>query len=374
MLAMVCLGPFSRALLPSVVTLLAWACAPSSAPPETAAGMTLSDPSRVDFGSVHEGRILRHAWRLEIEEPLVVRETKSDCGCTLVGLTRAEGASERPYELGDELIPGEILVVRASYDTRGRLGPSERTLSLLLADGRLLPLKLAASVQRWLVAEPEPAFQRTLEGQALETRFEVRSLDGKPFRLTPTGRAVPPALTLAPRALAPDAEGRAARWEVVARLAADAPRGTHSYPLELESDVALEADGRVHTIAPAWNLQVLGPVALSTPSLEFGLVRADETVARSVRLECFDSSFVLAEPRVQLEALRPGESCPLLDTAHLTVRAQGAAYDIELTLAGLSPAIDGNFMARLVIETGHPRLARLEALVRGVRAPEGRAR
>jgi len=354
--------------------LLAWACAPSPAPVEAAPGGTLSDPARIDFGRVYEGRVLRHAWRLEVGEPLVVRETKSDCGCTLVGLARAEGASERPYTPGEALSAGDVLVVRASYDTRGRLGPSERTLSLLLADGRVLALKLAAEVERWLVAEPEPVFQRTLEGVPLETRFEVRSVDGAPFRLTPTGRAVPPAVSLAPRPLEPDAEGRAARWEVVARLGPDAPRGTHSYPLELESDVALEGDERVHTVAPAWNLQVLGPVALSSPSLDFGLVRADETVARSVRLESFDPAFTLSEPVARLEPLKPGEACPLLETAHLTVRARGAAFDLELTLAGLAPALQGNFLARLVVETGHPRLPQLEALVRGVRAPEGSAR
>lgn len=374
MLAMVCLGLRSRSLLPSAVALLAWACAPSPGPVAAGAGLTLSDPARVDFGSVYEGRVLRHEWRLEVGETLVVAETKSDCGCTLVGLARLAGGGERAYTPGEELRAGEVLAVRASYDTRGRLGPSERVLTLVFSDQRILPLKLAADVRRWLVAEPEPAFQRGLEGTALETRFEVRSLDGAPFRLSPTGRAVPPALSLAPRPLAPDAEGRAARWEVVARLAPDAPRGTHSYPLELESDVPIEESERHHAVAPAWNVQILGPVALSTPSLEFGLVRAAETVARSVRLECFDAGFTLAEPVVRLEPLKPGEACPLLDTAQVTVRARGAAFDIELALAGLAPGVQGNFLARLVVETGHPRLPRLEALVRGVRAPEGSAR
>jgi hypothetical protein len=64
----------------------------------------------------------------------------------------------------------------------------------------------------------------------------------------------------------------------------------------------------------------------------------------------------------------------LSETAALHVRARGASFDIELTLAGLAPAVPANFLARLVVETGHPRLATLEALVRGVRAPEGVSR
>jgi hypothetical protein len=339
------------------------------------AGFERPASARVDFGTVFEGAVLRHEWRLLVREALVVRETKSDCGCTVAGLVREGGGSERPYAAGEALAPGEVLRVGVTYDTRGRVGPAERTLSLLLEDGRFLPLRLAADVRRWLVAEPDTLpFQRLLEGTATTAEFEVVSATGEPFRLTPTGRAVPPAVTLEARARAPDAEGRAARWHVVARLGPDAPRGTHSYPLELVSDVPLPDTERFHAVAPAWNLQVLGPVALSSPSLEFGLVGARETVARSVTLESFEPGFTLSEPRVRLEPLRAGEPFPLSETAALHVRARGASFDIELTLAGLAPAVPANFLARLVVETGHPSLATLEALVRGVRAPEGVSR
>lgn len=349
------------------------ACGADAPPVE--AGFELPADARVDLGAVYEGALLRHEWRLAVREALVVRETKTDCGCTVAALTQDVGGSERPYAPGEPLAPGDVLRVGVTYDTRGRVGPSERAITLLLGDGRVLPLRLAADVRRWLVAEPDTLpFLRVLEGAAATAEFEVRSLSGEPFRLTPTGRAVPAAVTLTPTPLAPDATGRAARWRIVARLGPDAPRGTHSYPLELASDVALAGTERVHTVAPAWNLQVLGPVALSSPSLEFGLVGADEVVARSVRLESFDPAFVLAEPRVRLEPLRAGEPFPLAATAAVHVRAHGPAFEIELTLAGLPPEVSGNFLARLVVETGHPRLATLEALVRGVRAPEGVSR
>jgi hypothetical protein len=370
---MVWLGLFPRFPVLVHLALAATGCAP--APVQAQGGLEFEAAARFDFGRVFEGAVLTHEWRLTARGALLVRETKSDCGCTVAGLTRESAGVERPFQAGETLAPGEVLRVKASYDTRGRIGPAERTITLLTGQDGVVPLRLAADVHRWLVCEPDTLpFLRVLEGESREVAFEVRSLGGEPFGLAPTGRAIPPALTLTPTALAPDASGRSNRWRVVARLGADAPRGTHSYPLELASDVPIPGTERVHTVAPAWNLQVLGPVALSSPNLEFGLVGAGETVAKSVRLESFDPGFVLAEPRARLEALRKDEPFPLGATAQVHLHARGAAYDIEVTLAGLAPEVQGNFLARLVVETGHPRLATLEALVRGVRAPEGVSR
>lgn len=373
MLPMVWLGSSLRFLVLPVLTLLPWSCEP--VPVHADGGLAMAGAPRTDFGVVFEGSVLTHEWRLVAQESLVVRETKSDCGCTVVGLTRELDGVEREYKNGEALAAREVLRVRASYDTRGRVGPAERAITLITGTGAVFPLKLAADVRRWLVAEPESLpFLRVLEGASDEVSFEVRSLGGEPFRLTPTGRAIPPAVTLTPTPLAPDASGRSSRWRIEAHLGADAPRGTHSYPLELASDVPIPGTERVHTVAPAWNLQVLGPVALSSPSLEFGLVRADETLAKTLRLESFDPAFTLAAPRARLEPLRPGEPFALAETAAVHVHPRGPAFDIEVTLAGLAPAVPANFLARLVVETGHPRLATLEALVRGVRAPEGVSR
>ena len=326
----------------------------------------------VDLGTVHEGSVVEHGFTVEARGPVAVSEVRSDCGCSVARLDRETDAGPVPYELGRVLAVGERLLVSARYDTRNRRGLSVRHLSVLTDRGTPLQLSWTADVRPWLVAEPaELAFQRVREGEGAEARFQVRSAAGGAFGLTRTGRALPPFVSLELRPLSGDGK-RAPEWECVARLATDAPRGTFSWPLELESDEpAPGAEGRSYGIAPPWNVQVLGPVALSSSALDFGVMPPDELRRRTVRVECFDPAFVLAAPEARLEPLRPDDPFPLASTS--TVRIVpvdgSSAFDVELTLDGLDAGIQGNFLGRLVVETRHPRLPRLEALVRGVRQP-----
>jgi hypothetical protein len=367
--------PAARAAL---LALLVPGCEPGAR--EHDSGPLAVASPRIDVGRVFEGRILERDWELRVRSPTAVSAAKTDCGCTLARLERAGPAGREPYELGAPLAEGERLCVSVRYDTRGRRGPAERAVTLSLPGGAVLPLTLAADVRPWLVVEPdELAFVRVLEGEGAECAFEVRSETGEPFGLHATGLALASWVSVDLAAEDGDQSGRARLWRARARLGAEAPRGTYSYPLELASDVVIPdslADGaeRRFTIAPAWRLQVVGPVALSTPNLEFGLVRADETVAQSLRLESFDPAFTPDDATARLEPLRSGEPFPLGRTARVHTRPAGRACDIELVLAGLDREVSGTFLGRLVVETGHPGLPRLEALVRGVRAPEGSAR
>lgn len=335
-----------------------------------------------NFGRVFEGRILQHAWELEVLQPTAVSAAKTDCGCTLAQLERTGPAGRLPYEFGTPLAAGERLHVNVRYDTRGRRGPAQRAVNLSfsaggasLSAGGALALTLSAEVVPWLSIEPqEIPFTRVLEGRGAQCEFLVRSVPGEPFGLRPTGVALPPWVQVELTPEAPDADGRARAWHARARLGTEAPRGTYHYPLELASDVAIfdsasDVAERSFSAAPGWRLQVVGPVALSAPNLEFGLVRADETVAQSVRLESFDPSFTPDSAAAHLEPMRAGEPFPLGRTARVHTRPAGKSCDIELVLAGLDAEVAGTFLGKLVVETGHPALPRLEALVRGVRAP-----
>jgi hypothetical protein len=333
----------------------------------------------VDFGTVFEGRVLEHAWELEVLAPVAVAAAKTDCGCTLAELGRVPAGPRGspaavPYELGTTLAPGERLHVRARYDTRGRRGPGVRAVTLTTSAGAPLALTLAADVRPWLLAEPaELEYARVLERQTAERAFVVRSAAGEPFALHATRAALPRWVTVDLQPHAPDAAGRAARWDVAVTLGADVPRGSYSYPIELESDVPVPDSGpsaRRFTVAPTWTLQVVGPVALSAPTLEFGVVGGDETVARTVRLDSFDPGFVPSGASARLEPLVPGDALPLERTARVHARPAGSSCEFEVTLAGLDAAVTGSFFAKLVVETGHPDLPRLDALVRGVRAPD----
>lgn len=376
------------ALCATLAALATPACERSSPPdvPEVLGPLSVVEPRR-DFGRVFEGQLLAHEWRLEVRQPLAVGAAKTDCGCTLARLERGAGAARSPYTYGEPLAAGEELLVSVRYDTRGRRGPTERAVTLSLADGGVFPLHVAAEIQPWLLFEPDALeFLRVLEGQGAECAFQVRSAAGAAFRLEATRSALPPWVTLELQPESPGDGGRARLWSGRGRIGAEAPRGTYSYPLELVSDVVIPAhasqaaslgdavEPRTFSIAPTWTLQVVGPVALSSPTLEFGLVRAEETVAQTVRLESFDPAFTPGNASAHLESLKPDEAFPLARTARVRTRLAGRVCEIELTLAGLDAEVAGTFLGKLVVETGHPGLPRLEALVRGVRAPDRETR
>ena len=341
------------------------------------AGPLVVETPEVDFGRVYEGRVLEHEWECQVHSTSAVKEAKTDCGCTLARLERAGPAGRQPYELGAPLEAGERLFVSLRYDTRGRRGPSPRAVRLSLAGGAGMALTVTADVEPWLVVEPpEIPFERLLEGTGAECSFTVRSTTGAPFHLRPTGLALPPWVTIELRPEDADAGGRARHWLAHASLGPEAPRGTYHYPLELASDEVIPGSPdsgaeRHFSVAPGWRLQIVGPVALSSPNLEFGMVRATETVAQSVRLESFDPAFTPDSATARLEPIKAGEPFPLGRTAQIHLRPAGRACDIELVLVGLDTEVAGTFLAKLVVETGHPALPRLEALVRGVRAPVG---
>ncbi len=344
------------------------------------AGPLLVDAPLAGFGRVFEGARVEHEWAVSVRAPLAIQSAKTDCGCTLARLERSGPEGRMPYTLEEPLAAGEQLFVRALYDTRGRRGAATRSVTLVPDSGAPLVLTLAADVQPWLLVEPaDLAFARVRVGQGAEREFEVRSESGEPFALSASGRALAPWVRIELTAQEPDAAGRARLWKGRVRLGHEAPRGTFSYPLELVSDVRIEphagvepADGppRWHTTSPSWTLEVLGAVTLSAPTLEFGLVRADETVARSVRLESLEPGFAPDAVRARLEPLRPEEPFLLARTAALRTRPSGQSCEIELIFAGLDPGVSGNFLARLVVETGHPEVPVLEALVRGTRIPD----
>lgn len=376
--------PVPLLLLSSVVafTLVAPACESRSA---QASGPFAVERPETDFGRLFEGEVFEHEWELVVQRPVALSASKTDCGCTLARIERGGPAGREPYELEQPLQAGESLFVSISYDTRGRRGPASRAVTLTTTSGELCVLRFAANVEPWLRVEPQTLeFARVPEGEGVQREFAVRSESGQPFGLTASGRALAPWVRVELEPVEPDASGRAPLWKGRAVLDGTAPMGTYSYPIELLSDVPIDSDAavegvradgvpRMHSSTPSWTLQVAGALALSAPALNFGLVRANETVSRSVRLESLRPELVLDSVQARLEPLQPAEPFLLAKTAQVRTRPVGGACEIELVLAGLDPGVKGNFKARLVVETGHSEVPRLEALVHGVRAPDGGA-
>lgn len=339
-----------------------------------------------DFGQAWQGAVLEHEFVLETasDAPCHVALVKADCGCTIPSLEiqRSPGAPREAYELKSPIPKDARLYVRVTYDTRDKEGPAPRNITVYGPEGALR-LGLEADIRPWLGITPPLAQLGILEETASrETRYLVESLGGEVFGLQYKRSGVPEALGLELVASDPDAQGRSNRWEVRILLGPGMPRGPHTYPIRLTSDAPIQGRGLsedlaeppTHEIAALLQVEVVGPVSLKPAGLVFGVVQPTETVARSVRLVCHDESFSLGRPEVRLEPVEGDLEFALARTAQLSLKPVpgGSAWEIQLLLTGLDPAVKDNFLGKLVIQTGHPDLPELQALIRGVRMPMGR--
>ncbi len=361
--------------------------------PEGPVSTSLScDEPFIDFGDVFEGAILSHRFVLQAgAQETSVAATRADCGCTVAELqlelpasTDDAPAARAPYVDGAPIPAGARLLVDVTYDPRGKRGRAPRTISLYTPEGRA-EVSIEANVSPWLSVEPERADLPLMrDSDVAETSYRVMSIDGTPFELTHLTRGVPPevAVTLAP--IRPDADGRAFEWDVHAVLGPNMPRGPHIYPIELLTDQLLpqlDADGvRPAIRATAYlTVRVVGAVSLDPPTMMFGVVDPLETVSRTLRVRCHDPEFVLPAPQVELVSMRPvpeGESFALAKTATVQVLAvEGEnAWDVQLVLSGLDTSIEGTFLGKLIVATGHPAEARIEANVSGIAVVGGGGR
>jgi hypothetical protein len=76
--------------------------------------------STLDFGRIREGETVeaRFRFRNTGQYPLVISNVSPSCGCTV---------AEKPVE---PVAPGAEGSIRASFDSKGRLGPNRKTLNV----------------------------------------------------------------------------------------------------------------------------------------------------------------------------------------------------------------------------------------------------
>jgi len=333
-----------------------------------------------DFGEVWEGTVLEHEFALKVmgTEDLRIESVSADCGCTvpILEVADTEEGPRRAYENGTPLGPGTWLFLQVEYNTRGKLGSTPRNVHVIgnLPGGRTQVL-IQAHIRRWLAATPARVdLPELFVDDQVETRFEVRSPDGTPFRLRHTELGVPPEVRveLVPRA--PVEQERAAVWDVLVTLGPALPLGSHGYPIQLVSDVpnpdAPEAEDGTQAFfsaMPFVGLRVVGLVSVAPGRMTFGMIRPGETVSRTLRISSNDAGFELAEPGVRLEPMRPGDDFPLGRTAKISVRPVPGenAWDVQLLFSELDPEVTRTFLARLVLETGHPDEPSIQVPVTG---------
>lgn len=347
-----------------------------------ATALGCSDPL-IDYHEVWEGAILEGEFELEVQgrEPLVIRAMRADCGCAAPLLeVLGAGGETSPAVMGDPLAPGTRLRLQVSYDTRGRIGKIPRKVNLYCNQaGGVAIFTLVADVRPWLRVDPPSLSAGVMsveEERSLE--FQVQSSTGERYLLEHVRRAVPDTLQVLPTPVEPDAEGRAARWTVALHFTKGMPKGVHRYPIHLRTDrphpeVAIGDEGvRRHLEAvPELEVEVVGHFRIQPSALDFGIVRGDETVGRTLRLTCLDPDGNPGEPRARLVPLKADRPFPLERTALVTVAPiEGEnAWNVQLLLQGLDKDVEQMILARLVIETGHPAEPVIETRISGIHHP-----
>ena len=78
------------------------------------------DSVKQDLGTVQEGQIVEISWKFRNsgKYPLVVENVQPGCGCTL---------ADKPKE---PVAPGGEGVIKAKFDTKGRPGHADKTMSM----------------------------------------------------------------------------------------------------------------------------------------------------------------------------------------------------------------------------------------------------
>ncbi len=358
---------------------------PASAVEETPAAKgqarIVCDGPTHDFGVAWEGSILVHEFRFEAagDEDLTIINVKPDCGCTAADLelVRDDGTREK-YEFRTPVPPGTKFAMAVTFNTRGREGQQPKNIHLYAnVPGGAATMTLEARVKPFLAIQPK--IQALGKISVLDTataEFTVSSVGGERYKLEPTRRALPPEVSIETEPMDPDDDGRATSWKVKATLGPGMPKGTRTYPLDLQTDLEnphgpVQSDGSRarFVVSPSVNAMVVGPVSALPQNVNFGIMRSDQTVAKSFRVECHDPDFVLPEPKAEVKPIRDGASVAFAETLRLTTRRdeEANAWEVEVLLEGLGEEVARSFLGRLVVETGHPQEPTLEITLSGLK-------
>lgn len=347
-----------------------------------------------DFGEVVQGDVMDHVFEIynEGEGDLVIHQIRPSCGCTIANtVVLAEDGSKSPYTLGTPVAPGTRMQIEAELNTTGKRQQVPTTVNVYCNDPRqVVPLKLSAFVKPMLQVDPSHLnFPKMTTADTVEGTLVVTSGVVDVFALTLNEEILPEAIRAELVPIEPDAEGRAAKWEVRVAVGPGATKGMLNSQLVLTSDIPMPDNatahaGHDHAVQAPQNgsgpqthrlmahviASVSGLVAADPHYVSLGLVRPGQVITRTVRIQCHDPEFELSEPKVSVHGFG-GEPFQYADAITTTVRPvpDMNAYDVEVTLDGLPEELSTSFSGVLRFEVGHPTEPTLDVSFSGVCRP-----
>ncbi|HIG12366.1 MAG: DUF1573 domain-containing protein [bacterium] len=340
-----------------------------------------------EFGRLMQGAVAHHTFELANTgtEDLIVKQVKPTCGCTVAEVFVESDAGEMErYTFGEPIAVGRRIQFPAKLHTANKSGHQNVRINIFSNDPR-------GTIQLGLVADIDPFFNiaprflnfgQVQVGEIVVKKATLSSSKGQALMLEMDDASLPAGASTELVPVNPDAEGRAARWDLTVTVGPDAAEGNLSRSLSVTSDVPIPGadvglDGKVPSYQASIMIsaQVVGPFTFSPAYLSMGLVRPGQVQVRTLRIECHDDSFSFASgaPEVTVVGLQnPGTDTfreweySGFFTPTLRPVTGKNAIDIELRLEGLPDDAAGSFRGTLLINLDHPDKSRISLVITGV--------
>lgn len=345
-----------------------------------------------NFGHLMQGAVSEHTFELSNDgtEDLIIKQVKPTCGCTVAQVKIQDAAGEFiDYTFGDPIKPEARVQFPAKLHTKNKSGHVSSRINIFSNDPRgTIQLGLEAEVEPFFTIAPRFLnFGQISVGDVVEKKAVISTSKGTPVGLSLVEQSLPAGAQCDLTPVNPDAEGRAARWDLSVTLGPELTEGNLARAVNLTSDVEVPGsdpvlDGAASKYGATLTLsaQVVGPFSYNPPYLSMGLVRPGQVATRTVTVECHDESFSFAEtmPEIRVVGLQnPGTGADgqmtyrdweYADRFTPTVRpVEGKnAIEVELRLEGMPDNATGSFRGTLLVDLGHADKKQIQLVITGV--------
>ena len=331
------------------------------------------------FGKCMQGDVLTHTFQLQSsgEEDLVIKQAKPTCGCTLaqVAVQQADGTMA-PYNFGSPIPVGRKIELTATLHTQNKRGHAASRINIFSNDPRgQSQLGLEADVDPFFQVNPQSVnFNQISARDTANDKVSIATTTGVKVKLTAPTENLPQGVKVEVNPVDPDADGKSARWEILAHIGPGLMEGNLAYTVGIKSDIEIPGGEKLPTgAAPTYEVsvpimaRVTGMISYTPAFVSLGLIRPGQVVSRSVRVTSHDPDFKIPEPKVVVSG-RGGAEWEFASRFSSVVRpvAGENAVDIELRLDGMPDTLNGSFSGELTIQVGHPEKPELKLPITGV--------
>lgn len=318
-------------------------------------------------------------------EALIISRVDGAGGCEVVEVLVEDAAGEMAaYGFGDPIAAGRDLHVRTTIHAEESTCNVSPRVQVVSNDPRgSFRIDVAGGIDPYLSIAPRIlGFGSVKHGGTMTGEALIITNDTVPVELKIVEQESPVGLSFALAPVDAGDDGKATTWKLLVTLGPGVAEGALAHRVTVQSDVEIPVLPNQWSESAAFyltqldvNAQVIGDFSSSPQYLSMGLIRSNQAVTRTVKVECHDPDFSLAQqvPTVRITGLQiPGTSefkeweyAGCFTTAVEPVAGENAV-EIEVRLEGLPKSARGSLRGALVIDLEHPRKKQIVKVITGV--------